>query len=370
MSARDEPFETAVAEQASEWYIRHRNGELTSTENDEFMAWLQTSPLHVREYLAAAAVSRQLTSAAERLNANSQHLLERARQWLRTNENVIPLRPVRTEIPAPVLVVKRRLRIPARLIAGVAVLAIVLGGVGYWSTTTPGASGWPRVIEVPRGEQRTVQLRDGSVMHLNADTRVRVRYSGNQRLVELEHGQALFSAAHEKVRPFMVRAGGAEVVAIGTQFDVAKRSTRDAVTVTVVEGKVAVFERDPLERDSQGGSADRKSTATQLSAGQRLRLDPTRPRSGAENIDARVATAWLRRELIFSEERLGDVAEEFSRYGVPIEIENPALRDYRVSGVFNAYDTESFIAFLRRFGEVEEGGQAIRVRETRLPPEK
>jgi ferric-dicitrate binding protein FerR (iron transport regulator) len=70
----------------------------------------------------------------------------------------------------------------------------------------------------------------------------------------------------------------------------------------------------------------------------------------------------LRRQLAFSEQPLAEVAEEFSRYGTPITIESAALREYRVSGVFNAYDTESFVAYLRRIGEVEHTAQGIVVR--------
>src|SRR5690606_41893209 len=138
-----------------------------------------------------------------------------------------------------------------------------------------------------------------------------------------------------------VGAGGPEVVAVGTQFEGVRRDA-GPVTVTVVEGAVDVREGE-----------DAAGTRVRLAAGQRLRVDAQAPVATPEAVDLHAATAWLRRELMFSEQPLAAVAEEFSRYGTSIHIDSPALRAYRVSGVFNAYDTESFVTFLKRIGEVE-----------------
>ena len=63
-------------------------------------------------------------------------------------------------------------------------------------------------------------LADNSVLHLNTDSSVTVRYSKTERLVTLTSGEAVFEVAHESGRAFRVLAGGAEVVALGTKFDV------------------------------------------------------------------------------------------------------------------------------------------------------
>ncbi len=54
----------------------------------------------------------------------------------------------------------------------------------------------------------------------------------------LTSGQADFEVAHEPNRAFRVIAGSAEVVDLGTKFDV--RLEHDSTVVTVVEGRVAV----------------------------------------------------------------------------------------------------------------------------------
>ena len=70
------------------------------------------------------------------------------------------------------------------------------------------------------GEQLTRRLADNSVLHLDTDSAVTIRYSKNERLVTLTAGQADFEVAHEPDRAFRVFAGSAEVLDIGTKFDV------------------------------------------------------------------------------------------------------------------------------------------------------
>jgi transmembrane sensor len=76
------------------------------------------------------------------------------------------------------------------------------------------------------------------------------------------------------------------------------------------------------------------------------------------------ATAWREREIVFESATLSEVAEEFNRYNDrQLLIEDPALYDFHISGVFSSTDPESLIRFLRqRPGvRVTETGREIRV---------
>ncbi len=67
----------------------------------------------------------------------------------------------------------------------------------------------------------------------------------------------------------------------------------------------------------------------------------------------RETVAWVQRQIVFEERPLSEVADEFNRYGgTPIEISSEKIRSLPISGVFNAYDTESFLAFLSRLDDV------------------
>lgn len=67
----------------------------------------------------------------------------------------------------------------------------------------------------------------------------------------------------------------------------------------------------------------------------------------------RKTVAWLQRQVIFDHDPLGVAVDEFNRYAeLRIRIDDPALRVVEVSGIFSAYDAESFIRFLQRQPEM------------------
>ena len=170
-------------------------------------------------------------------------------------------------------------------------------------------------------------------MHLNTDSEVTVRYSRDERVIYLDRGEALFQVAHEGTRGFRVAAGNAQFLDAGTQFDIYRKS--EAVLVTVVEGTVAVYRGPP----------QLLPTALRVSAGYQVEV---RGQVGLPRpVDARAAVAWLKRQISFEDQPLGEVAQEFNRYGgTAPEIDDDTVRGLRISGVFDAYDTDSFAAFL------------------------
>ena len=214
------------------------------------------------------------------------------------------------------------------------------------------------------GEQLSRRLADGSLLHLDTDSAVTVRYAKNDRLVTLTSGQAEFEVAHEPNRAFRVVAGSVEVVDLGTTFDV--RLEQDSAVVTVVEGRVAVgLSRTP---DGRGvnPSQDHASQSVQLRADQQIRVGAGEWPATPIAVDAQRSTAWLRREIVFDHEPLERVVAEYNRYGAtPIEIATPALRNLEISGVFATDDPESFIAFLRSLKGVRVEVTRTRVRVSR-----
>jgi transmembrane sensor len=210
-------------------------------------------------------------------------------------------------------------------------------------------------FQTRHGEQLTRRLADNSVLHLNTDSAVAIRYSKTQRLVTLTSGQADFEVAHESNRSFRVFAGSAEVVDLGTKFDV--RLEHDSTVVTVVEGRVAV---------GLGANSAQIHLPVQLGADQQIRVSEGEWPATPIAVDAQRATAWLRREIAFDHEPLERVAAEYNRYtSKPIEIATPALRSLQITGVFATDDTEAFVAFLRSLKGVRVEVTATQIRVSR-----
>ncbi|MCW4460941.1 FecR domain-containing protein [Sphingomonas sp. BT-65] len=121
--------------------------------------------------------------------------------------------------------------------SGLAAVLVAVVGVGAWQS---GAflSPAPVVqhIETERGEQRSVQLADGSRVELDGATSLDVTIDGKSRLVELRRGEAYFDIAHEAERPFVVRAGASSTRVLGTAFSI--DLSQRAVKLAVYRGKV------------------------------------------------------------------------------------------------------------------------------------
>jgi transmembrane sensor len=176
----------------------------------------------------------------------------------------------------------------------------------------------------------------------------------------LTSGQADFDVAHDPDRAFRVIAGSAEVVDLGTKFDV--RLQHDSTVVTVIEGRVAVAPSPTTEELGTGSNQSHARRVVQLGANQQISVTEGEWPVTPVAVDAERTTAWLRHEIVFDHEPLERVAAEYNRYTAkPIEIATPALRNLQISGVFATDDTEAFIAFLRSLK-----GVRVEVTETRI----
>jgi transmembrane sensor len=249
-------------------------------------------------------------------------------------------------------------------LAGVAAV-LLLGLSLLWWSRDGERFGLPRTYDTGHGEQAAWRLPDGSMLHLNTDSSTTVHYSKTERVVDVNRGQAFFEVARGDRRRFRVSAGEAQVLAIGTEFDVYRRP--DATLVTVVEGTVVVSVGEPPPSNGivPPGPSQR------VSAGEQIGVEAGRLWSEPIPVDAKAAVAWLHRQIIVEDRPLGEVAEEFNRYGhVQIEIDDPALRALRVSGRFDAYDLDSLAAFLGSLDGVAIERTPTGIRVLTGPPPK
>ena len=333
------PLNKQIYEEACEWLIAFRTGPVGPDSKIELDAWLRRSPEHVRAYLELSAIWEDTAlHDPNRLTSSEAHI---ARARSMPDDKVISMAFPRQQ---PVT------RIPGRR-AGVAIAlaaALVLAVVGIGFTLQRGVY----VTEI--GEQRSVTLQDGSVIDLNARSRIRVRYTSDTRRIDLIEGQALFRVAQDRARPFIVDSGSTHVRAVGTQFDVNRKSA--GIIVTVVEGRVAVL----------APSAARSEAGTPVAAGEQLIVTDTSARK-TEHPDISAATAWTQHRLVFNSAALSDVVEEFNRYNArQLVIDTPELQSLGVVGVFSSTDPGALLRFLnvQPGVRVEERGDQIHILST------
>ena len=208
----------AIDEAAAEWVVRLGSDQRTHADEQAFRVWWEESPTHAQAYADCVA------------------LWDAVGDMVATNEAHRTLKPLR----APVRI-RRTMNRRLVLFVGLgSALAVTAGVVG------PILLGGAQTFQTASGEQRRVQLADGSCVFLNTDTKLRVKFTAPQRLVFLDRGQAFFEVAKDKTRPFRVLAGHNEVRAIGTAFEV--RRIGEGIQVTLEEGQVAIYRGTEIGR--------------------------------------------------------------------------------------------------------------------------
>ena len=370
-----------IYEQASDWLVKHRNGGLDAHEKRAFDHWLRESPQHVRAYLEMSSLWEDVPSLDRSWNLSAEELIARAR----ADDNVVPLSASPAAMSSPLLSAQRQppsamiRQAPARhsspgatdryrnpgLLSALAASILIVCVLGGWLYSQRG------VYSTAVGEQRSLTLADGSMVELNARSRIKVRYTDAERHIDLLEGQALFRVAKNKARPFVVSTGDTRVKAVGTAFDVYR--AKSGTVVTVVEGKVAVASEGDSKSQMMGegsarapngaGNAPRRGEVY-LTAGEQVLVTPIEI-APPQRTNVAAATAWTRRSLVFDAAPLTEVVDEFNRYNArPLVIQDERLADFHVSGVFSSVEPTLLIRFLRGQPElvIEETDTEIRIK--------
>ncbi len=172
-----------------------------------------------------------------------------------------------------------------------------------------------KTISTPRGKDYELVLSDGTVVLLNADSKITfpTRFTGNKRTVKLV-GEAYFKVSKNKHRPFIVETGNLYTKVLGTEFNL-KAYPHSDVNVTLIKGSVAVN-----------------------AEGKEVMLKPGENAEYSENKDIEVTTVdtegyiqWKDGYFYFDNVPLIDVVRDLGRwYNVNIEIRNNSLMSYRL----------------------------------------
>lgn len=385
-----------ISEEAAEWFIEFRSGDIDASGRRAFDAWVRSSPEHLRAYVEIAAIWNEGSA----LDAGRMLDIDTLTARFHAEDNVVPLdlrgsdalgspapanasadagaasAEARPAMEAPGARQSRRLAVAASVAFLTLATATLLWFQFYRAPT----------YAADVGEQRSIRLPDGSTVELNSRSRLRVRFTEAERTVELLEGQALFNVAKNPARPFIVRSDETRVRAVGTQFDVYKK--RSGTIVTVVEGRVAVLTHESDSRAGQGpddsaavdsphsslpassassqeGTTDRTDTnrsvgkfagegvrgAVFLNAGEQVTVTAqAAPQPTRVNVAA--ATAWTQRQLVLESVPLTEVAEEFNRYSTrKLVVEDSAANALRLSGVF-VTDPDFLIRYLRERSDI------------------
>ena len=302
------------AAEVADWFARRRAGALPREDEAAFQAWLEADPDNRAAFEAAGELWNGLDG-------------------LRSDPRLMRLRE-----EARGAVGRRRARRLVGLVAACA--ALVLGGAVLWQAgryLLDAVAPKPTVYATRVGQTMSVSLPDGSLAVLDTNSEVRVWSPAKERRLELVRGRALFKVAKDPARPFVVRAGGHSVTALGTRFDVDLRPA--SFKVVLVEGRVRVRSDRPT-----AGPA----TSVDMNAGYHLVAG-----EGGWNLsrtDTRSAEGWTSGRLVFDDAPLSAIAAELNRYTVQPIVVAPEVAERRMSAVLPSTDPDAFIASAEALG--------------------
>ena len=346
---------TDAAEAAGYWVMRLDSPGCRPADRAAFEAWRVEKPEHAKAFAQAqrvlANVDRHLGSVE--LSALGEQVFEESGKQHRS---LIRYSTV-----------------------GLAVACSLLVGVVLYQHTAVGPPVEQPVladantIETVVGERSTVTLPDDSIVTLNTNSLIELRFNENSdvRQLELLRGQAHFEV-NKDPRPFEVLAGDHRIVALGTAFDV-RLDTELGVQVTLVEGEVTVDEvvEKVANIDTVNSTIPETSTTTgtptrtDLKAGEQLIVRHHEPPTVVK-ADLEQVVGWREGRLVFRDDPLRDAVKEINRYSTKqlFISDDERLETLRVSGVFRTGSTAAFVTALETFYPLK--GERIAYNRTEL----
>lgn len=273
-----------IDDMAIDWHVRLRDA--TASAWEAFESWLGEDPRHLVAYLAIADLDHDIDAALR----SATPRLSLVESDDATDHGSL-----------------RRWWMGGALAAIAATLIAVISVHGLTESSR-------YLIATKSGQQRTIDLGDGSEIALNGATRLTLDHK-DRRFAALESGEATFSILHDPDHPFALDVAGVRVRDTGTVFNVVRAV--EGVTVEVRSGSV-VYDDERQAVPVVAGQALNAATGSNT-----IIVVPKRPES--------IAT-WREGRLDYDMQPLTIIARDVTRnLGTPV-IVDPDLAERRFSG--------------------------------------
>jgi ferric-dicitrate binding protein FerR (iron transport regulator) len=312
--------------------------------------WIALHPEKERETDQAADLLRLLTASRKTVSPSIK-----AGEWQKMRSR-LERTPRRTFWIRPMVSRFNGLRVAAVLVG------LLLLGTGYLATQRYYAV---RRYSTGYGETKSVTLPDGSVVVLNAHSRLRYPEDLAEQVnreVWLE-GEAFFSVrkrsavspnpSRQAARKFTVHTQDLDVQVLGTEFTVSRRQSNTRVTLNSGKVKLAI------------GSAQH-GEAIYLQPGDQVEYHGEGKKLVRKQVRPEVYSAWTRQIWLLDRTSLAEVASRIEEtFGVTVRIESPQARREIMTGVVPTRNLNSLLEGIATIYqlEVERRGSVIVLRK-------
>jgi transmembrane sensor len=304
---RPSPISDDIRAEAAVWLARLRADDRSVADENAFQGWLAASPQHATAFEDMDRVWTAVGGIGGTITRHSE-----------------PAQP--------------RPHRRAAIMSGVALLAA--GSVGIVAMRSASA----QIYETGVGEQKRLSLEDGTLLFLDAQTKVSVAFTDKLRSVDMQFGRANFRVASDRRRPFVVEAAQREIVANQCDFDV--RCDGAKVQVVLIHGEANV----------QPVNAPATTPGIRMQGGERLVATEDSEKFDRPRIAA--VTAWQAGFEVFESKRLDEAAAEMNRYSDVKLFVAPGVADMKVSGAYKVGDNAAYANSMTKLLPIEARAQS------------
>ncbi|MDN5215535.1 DUF4974 domain-containing protein [Fulvivirgaceae bacterium BMA12] len=180
------------------------------------------------------------------------------------------------------------------------------------------------IKENPKGQRSIITLTDGTVVHLNANSKLIVHdnFNKNNRHVALE-GEAFFDVVKNPESPFTIQCGDMRTTVLGTSFNIHAYPEKNNFQVALVSGKLTV------------GMKDAGAEVIELKPNERVNYHKDTKTLNKERFTDLDFIAWKDGILQFKDADLSEINERLERwYGVNIILDGKIGIKRRFTGKF------------------------------------
>ena len=179
---------------------------------------------------------------------------------------------------------------------------------------------------VPAGQRMCLTLADGTVVWLNAQSRLTypAAFIGNERRVSIE-GEAYFEVAKDAKKPFIVTAGELEMKVLGTVFNVHSYPEETLSFVSLLEGSLQVYKKEFPDKN------------VTLISNQEVVFEGNTLKVG--KIPSVDYFLWKDGIYSFDDESLGNILKKMELYyDINIEVQDSDMLDWEYTAKFRQRD--------------------------------
>lgn len=187
--------------------------------------------------------------------------------------------------------------------AAILLLPLVTGLV-VWGIMNKKVTDISNMIEcyVPAGEQKTIQLPDGTEVRINSNTLLIYpkEFHGDYRRVHLS-GEAFFNVQRNEEMPFIIGTGPLKIRVLGTEFNVESYPEDEYITTTLSQGSVKVYHNE------------NEAAGITMKPNEKLIYNNTSNTFSLVQANAEEETSWTQGKMLFNEQPLSYILKTLER---------------------------------------------------------